>query len=401
MLEQKIIPQPLFAGPESMIWREEDYFATYPCVHSYLSAFPAQIDVVRDFRSARLYLSIHNQTQGTYGNYRGFVERLLLFSWICAQKSALELKRQDIAEFVGFCKKPPPDWVGDAPRARFIGSDGEWCSNPDWRPLDVRSQVKSQTFESNFQAAAYQPFKGTTRQLLSVCSSFYSFLHREGLSEANPIVAAKPQQGRAFHRGQPTRNVVSPQCLDLIMRQLEQHAVSSPDGERTLFIIAAALYLYLRPSDLASTNETCPTMEVFRLEDGKWWLILEARNPPLKIPVGQEFLRYLVRYRVSRGLSPLPVPDEQEPMLETVHGRAGLSARRIKQIVKNDLAKVHRQLETAGYSEVDLEVIKSVSLRWFRDSGARRDARVRAPADLQRGLGNVSVAYVYGRYYVE
>jgi hypothetical protein len=179
------------------------------------------------------------------------------------------------------------------------------------------------------------------------------------------------------------------------------NAAGSLDGERALFIVAAAVYLYLRPSDLATANEAFPTMDAFRLEHGNWWLVLDARNPPLRIPVGQDFLQYLVRYRVSRGLSPLPEINEQVPLLETVHGRSGLGARRIKEIVKTALAEIHRKLKCDGHSDAELELLKTVSLRWFRDSGAKLDARVRAPADLQKSLGNVSLSYVYGRYYAE
>ncbi|WP_246884087.1 integrase [Pseudomonas chlororaphis] len=401
MLEPNRIPQPLFASPQSMIWPEDEYFAAYPCVRSYLNGFPVRLYVGKDFRSARHYLSLHNHTQGTYGNYRGFIERLLLWSWIFREKSALELKREDFVEFVNFCKSPASDWVGDVPRRRFIGNEGQWSFNPDWRPLDVRSQTRCQFTEGEFQTVGYKPFTSTLRQLLSICSSFYNFLHREGLAAANPVVAARPQHGRALHFDHPTRNVISAQHVSLIMHQLELNAAGSLDGERALFIVAAAVYLYLRPSDLATANEAFPTMDAFRLEHGNWWLVLDARNPPLRIPVGQDFLQYLVRYRVSRGLSPLPEINEQVPLLETVHGRSGLSARRIKEIVKTALAEIHRKLKCDGHSDAELELLKTVSLRWFRDSGAKLDARVRAPADLQKSLGNVSLSYVYGRYYAE
>lgn len=390
MPEAKGILQPLFAGPESMIWPEEQYFKAYPCVLSYLDKFK-ELDASKDFCGVRRYLSLHNQSQGTYGNYRGFTERLLLWSWIYAQKSALILTRKDIAEFLAFNKNPSSDWVCNAPKPRFINDNGNWRSNPDWRPIiNVRS----------VHSAAYQPHNGAMRQLLSICSSFYNFLHREGLAAANPIVGASPQQGRAFNRGQPPRNVISSQLIELIIRRLEQQALDSPDGERALFIITAALYLYLRSSDLACGDDIYPTMNSFIFDDGNWWFIHSTHNPPHRSPVSSVFLQYLIRYRTSRGLSQLPELNEEVPLLETVHGRGGLSSRRIKETVKASLNEVHRSLLAEGYDEANLEVIKSLSLRWFRDSGAKLDALNRSPADLGKDLGNISPAYAYGRYYV-
>lgn len=401
MLDQKPRPRPLFASPQSMTLDENAYFLAYPCVRSYLTEFPAKIDAFKDFRSARWYLSLHNHTQGTYGNYRGFIERLLLWSWIYLEKSALELRRSDFAEFVVFCKSPPSEWVGDVPRARFIISDELWNFNSGWRPLDARSITKNQLDEGEFQTEGYKPFTGTLRQLLSICSSFYNFLHREGLALANPVVATRPQHGRARQFDCPVRNVIGAESLKLVLHQLESNATGSPDGERVLFIVTATLFLYLRPSDLAMTDKTFPSMGAFILDHGNWWLVLDTRNPPLKVPVGENFLPYLVRYRVSRGLCPLPEIEENTPMLQTVYGRPGLSVRRITEIVKGALAEVFQKLESDGHNPVDLEVLKSISLRWIRASGAKLNAPTRSPKDLKKDLGSVSLPYVYGKYYTE
>lgn len=386
MSEQYIL-QPLLAGPESMVWSDDEYFRTYPSVRSYIGNFQG-FDAFQDLSSARIFLSQHNQSQGTFGNYRGFIERLLLWSWIYAGKASSVLTSQDFSQFLAFCENPPSDWLGGAPKARFIDDGGEWTVNESWRPMDVRSVRKT-----------YGPHDGSLRQIMSICSSFFSFLHREGLSTANPIKGFKPQHGRPFSRGQPPRNLIDAELLELILNELKRHASLSPDGERALFLVAAAFYLYLRPSDLAIKNNKYPLMNVFSFDNGKWWFLHFSRVPLQRVPVPSSFLPYLKRYRVSRGLDPLPETDERLPLLETLHGRAGLSIRQINGIVKAALIEVHRGLSTTGADEPDLQIIKSLSLRWFRDSGAKLDALTSSPVDLQQGLGSVSPAYVYGRYF--
>lgn len=386
-MSEQYIPQPLLAGPESMVWSEDEYFRTYPSVRSYMSVFQG-FDVFKDFSSARLFISQHNQSQGTFGNYRGFIERLLLWSWIYAEKASSAMTSKDFSQFLAFCETPSPDWLGNGPKARFIDDGGEWIVNQNWRPMDMRTLNKT-----------YNPHNGSLRQVVSVCSSFFSFLHRDGLSAANPIKGFKPQHGRPFSRGQPPRRLIDAELLEVILSELKRQASLSSDGERALFVVAAALHLYLRPSDLAIRNNKYPLMNAFSFDNGKWWFAHFTRVPLQRIPVSSSFLPYLERYRVSRGLSPLPETDERLPLLETVHGRAGLSSRQINGIVKAALTKVHQRLSTTGFNEPDLQVIKSISPRWFRDSGAKMDALISSPTDLQQGLGSVSLAYVYGRYY--
>lgn len=401
MPSQKRILEPLFGGPESMTWQEDYYFKAYPSVHAYLHSFSGQVDASRDFRCARSFLSMHNKAQGTFGNYRGFIERLLLWCWNYLEKSALELKRHEFLEFIEFCKDPPSSWVGDVPRPRFMAIDEIWSVNPDWRPMHDRLQSRSWGSEDEYKTDKHIRFTSTIRQLRSVCSSFYNFLHREDLAPANPVVAVRHQDVRGVYVDHPTRMIIGTEHVNLILRHLKMNAAGNTDGERALFIVAAALYLYLRPSDLATVNGICPTMDGFHFDGQRWWFVLESRVPVIKILVDDDFVEYLVRYRISRGLPPLPTPGSVEPLLETVHRRPGLSSRRIKEIVQEAMAEVLQQLRADGYSGSDLSVLSAVSLRWFRNSGAKQKSQEKSPSTLQKQLGSVSSAYVYGRYYRE
>ncbi|WP_236450513.1 integrase [Stutzerimonas stutzeri] len=388
-----IDPHPLFAGPESMVLGIEQYYARYPCVAAYLKSFSTELDVEKDFKWSLRFLARHNRAPGTFGNYRTFVERLLLWSWVFAGKSALTLNRDQFGQFLSFCKKPPSNWVGASPAVRFIQDDGNWTFNEGWRPFDIRSQT---------EADSYRPFRGTLRQIHSICSSFYNFLHAEDAAALNPVTASRSHNGNAESGIYPVRRYLSSDQLYHVLRILECRAVVNPTDERALFIVAATVFMYLRAADLAKSGEYCPSMDCFVLEDGKWWLVLDAPGTPSqRLAVNPKFLPYLKRYRKSRGLSPLPEQDEGVPMLETSYGRPGLSVRQIRDIVQGALRQVHAAITSSGECGDHWNVLLGSSLRFLRDSGARSAAQTREPAELQRDLRITSIAYTYGRYYRE
>lgn len=386
-------PHPLFAGPETMALDLEQYYARYPCVAAYLKSFSTEHDVETDFKWGLRFLARHNRTLGTFGNYRAFVERLLLWSWFFAGKSALTLNRDQFGQFISFCKKPPSNWVGAAPTTRFIQDGGNWTFNVGWRPFDIRSQP---------EADSYRPFTGTLRQIHSICSSFYNFLHAEDAAAFNPVAASRSHNGNAESGIYPVRSFLSSDQLCRVLRILECRAAGKLTDERALFIVAATVFMYLRAADLANTGEYCPSMNCFVLEGGKWWLTLDTPGTlPQRLAVNPKFLPYLKRYRKSRGLSPLPEQDEGVPILETSYGRPGLSVRQIRDIVQAALRQVHADITSAGESDEHWNVLLGSSLRFLRDSGARSDAQTRKPAELQRDLRITSIAYTYGRYYRE
>lgn len=384
-------PHPLFAGPESMLLDLKQYYACYPCVAAYLRSFLAEFDVEKDFEWGLRFLALHNRAAGTYGIYRTFVERLLLWSWIFAGKSALTLNRNEFEQFVGFCKRPPRPWVGVAPSARFTQSDGNWTFNEGWRPLNIRSQPESKS---------YRPFTGTLRQIQSICSSFYNFLHAEDAAAVNPVVASRLQSGSADKADHPARRFLTSGQLFRVMQILEIRATGDPAGERALFIVAATVFLCLRATDLAASGEYWPSMDCFSFEDGSWWLVLDIPGTqPQRIAVNPKFLPYLKRYRKSRGLSPLPEQDDGVPLLETSHGRPGLSVRQIREVVRAALRQVHADITLEEENGGHWDILLASNPRLLRDSGARSSAQTRLPAELKQDLRITSLAYTYGRYY--
>lgn len=386
-------PHPLFAGPDSMVLEIEQYYSRYPCVAAHLKSFSTELGVEKDFEWGLYFLGLHNRALGTFNNYRGIVERLLLWSWIFRKKSTLTLNRDEFWEFISFCKTPPEAWVGTAHLVRFVQIDDEWTFNDGWRPFHVQKQRNS---DSN------RPFSGTLQQIQRICSSFYSFLYAENAVTVNPVVKSRFDSGSLDKSDHPVRNFLSSDQISRIMQVLERRAAGDPAGERALFIVASMIFMCRRTADLANSGGYCPCMDCFVPDEGHWWLVLHKQgSAPHKIKVNSNFLPYLKRYRKSRNLTPLPERDERVPILEAIHGLPGLSIRQICAIARSALRQVYIDIIAAGGRCDQWNLLLKCTPCLLRDSGARDLAQTLNPVELQKMLGSVSLAHTYARYYCD
>ena len=390
-MSKVIDPRPVLAGPESMSLDLGLYYARYPCIEAFLSSLSANLDVETALKCAIRFLAYHSHPLGTFNNYRTFVERLLLWSWIVAEQTVLTLDKETFTNFITFCKMPPSNWVGFSTTARFAQVDGNSVFNESWRPFNIRASK---------DVGARSPKVETLRFIRSVCSSFYGFLCEEDVIAINPAISSRTFYGRGMRATYPVERYLTSEQLGQVLQALEFHALGDPAGERALFIIAATTLMCLHAADLANADNYCPCMNCFVLDDARWWLILEAPGRLLrKVEVTPEFLPYLRRYRKSRGLPPFPEQNEEIPILEASHGRPGLSVRQIRSIVKEALMKAHASITSTDKGGEHWNILLGGSMRFLKESGAKIRAQSFRPAELQKYLGIFSLAYTYGRYY--
>ena len=64
------------------------------------------------------FLLAYNGSSPTFNAYRRDIERLLQWSWRIAERSAIELGREDIENFIQFVIDPPSEWIGEKHVAR-------------------------------------------------------------------------------------------------------------------------------------------------------------------------------------------------------------------------------------------------------------------------------------------
>lgn len=409
------IPKPLFDTFEC--FHELNFLQLNnerPAVRQYLNSFEDNCRAVDSYLVVRSFLKSYAGNQSTFNSFRTHVERLLLWSLIVARKPLLELRRSDAEQFMEFCLNPPSDWVGPVVKSRFKRIGGrkrlesdEYVVNSDWRPfsstVSKRERKLSTETVTDVTPPPYHMAQGSVAQVFAVCGSFFQHAMDEGLTEANPFRAIKQ---KSIYKQRNTLDVASRSLTELqwtfVIETAEQMADEDDRHERTLFVVATLFAMYLRVSDLVGRDNWRPTMgDIRRDTAGNWWFhVVGKGNKAAKISVRDEYIqRYLVRYRQSLRLSPLPSPQEKTPLVATLKGRGGLSDRHIRSLLQVVFDRALHRMQSEGWSEDEIDQLRSASLHWLRHTAATFDAPFRDMKDLQADLRHNSLSTTQNIYY--
>ncbi|MBD9676567.1 site-specific integrase [Pseudomonas sp. PDM18] len=385
-----------------------------PVVLGFLRNLPDQTMAIDSYLAVRGFLKSYAGNEATYNSYRTHVERLLLWSALVAEKPLIDLRRKDAEAFMEFCLNPPADWIGPVIKSRFVRVGGrkklesDSCVvNPDWRPfsstLAKRERKLAAEMLSELPERPYRMSQGSVAQVFAVCGSFFQHAMDEGLTEVNPFRAVKQ---KSIYKQRNTLDVASRSLTQLqwnfVIETAELMAAEDPQHERTLFVIATLFSMYLRISDLVGRDNWEPTMGDFRRDStGNWWFhVVGKGNKAAKISVRDDYVQdYLVRYRRHLRLPPLPSPQDKFPLLTTLRGRAGLSDRHIRLLLQEVFDRSLRRMAAEGWSDDEIDQLRSASLHWLRHTAATFDAPHRDMKDLQADLRHNSLSTTQNTYY--
>lgn len=411
----RVAPQPLFDTFERFC--ELNFLQLqleHPIVLDYLRCFTPECKAMDSYLVVRSFLKSYSGNQATFNSFRTHIERLLLWSMILVKKPILELRRSDAEQFMEFCLHPPADWVGPVVKSRFIRLGGrkrlesdEYVINPDWRPFSItvakrERKLAAETW-SSLPDRPYQMAQGSVAQVFSVCGSFFQYAMDEGFTESNPFRAIRQKstykQRSVFDVG--SRSLTELQW-NIVIECAEIMAAEDARHERTLFIAATLFSMYLRVSDLVGRGNWRPTMGDMRRDSiGNWWFhVVGKGNKAAKISVRDDYIdTYLVRYRRYLGLSPLPSPQETTPLIGTLKGRGGLSDRHIRSLLQEVFDRALQCMQEEGWTEDEIDQLRSASLHWLRHTSATFDAPLRDMKDLQADLRHNSLSTTQNIYY--
>jgi integrase len=385
----------------------DEYEDDRPFLTEYLKRFQDRFDARADYEAVRKFLKSNSGTETTFNNYRTQVERLLLWAWNRRGKSFLSFQRSDVEDFMDFCKRPDPSWISTSIKSRFILIDGVYEPNPEWRPFHMRTEKANakSALENNREVPAptFHMADSSIKQVYAILNSLFTYCTADRTMDSNPCVLIKRDKKKWDSKTLkiPKQKSLSKLQWEFVLDTAELMAAEAPkSGERTLFCIVLMFGCYLRVSDLAGNGAWTPTMGSFVREREAWWYhVIGKGNVQDKIAVRPDCISYLVRYRRFRDLSDYPAPGESEPLLRTVHGRPGLTARQIRDDVQAVFDRAVERMKQDGFPDYEISALRSASLHWFRHTGATFDAPYRNPKHLQADLRHKSLATTQNIYY--
>lgn len=363
------------------------------CVIDYLSILKIP-EAMREYHLTQQFLASYAGSADTYTSYRREVERLLQWSWLIAKKPVVALNRNDIREYLDFSHSPPLSWIALQNFPRFKRSEGIKIQNKAWRPFVVRINKAKRRLGELPQKEDYQLASKSIQALFAGLSTYFNFLQQEEYVEANPIALIR-QKSRYIQR-QQTQKVtrkLSHLQWEYVIETAKQLVEKNKENERTLFLISAFYLLGLRISELAETPGRIPKMGDFAPDKhGLWWFSTVGKGNKMRdVAVPDAMLEALKRYRQSCGLTPLPIRDENTPLLHRQRGRGGLGTRQVRNLVQECFNQAIFALERASKQDEAMD-LASATVHWLRHTAISSDIEFRPREHVRDDVGHENAA---------
>lgn len=344
-------------------------------------------NAVSDYQYASEFIYSYRGSPDTFSTYRREIEHFLHWCWLVKERSLDEINREHIEEFIEFSRQPPAAWIAAAGAPRFILKNGRREPNPDWRPYVSAAAA---------EGGQYTLSSASLQSALGVLSSFFNYLIQEEYLRSNPVSQLR-QKSKYLRKSQSQGKIrrLSPLQWDYVIETTEKMAAADPARhERTLFIMQALFAMYLRISELVVTPRWEPQMGHFQPDtDGNWWFLTVGKgNKEREISVSDAMLAALKRYRLSRGLSPLPSFGEPTPLIHKTRGSGGItSTRQIRSIVQECFDNAAAAMRREGFND-DAERLADATVHWLRHTGISEDVKHRPREHVRDDAGHGSSA---------
>lgn len=351
---------------------------------------------VDDFNQALSFLKCYVGSVGTFNSYRRDVERLLHWTWTVSGKSVKDLKRDDIEAFIQFCIQPPKSWIGFVKNPRFIKKEGIRTPNPLWRPFVVTLSKKEIRDGKKPTIKDYEFTQGSIKELFAIISSFYNYMLQEEYVFMNPVAMLR-QKSKFIRKDQGFNKIrrLSPlQWNTVIKTTQDMAATDSEKYERTLFILSLLYGMYLRISEVVASDRWTPQMKHFyKDQDENWWFVTVGKgNKQRQIAVSDSMLDSLKRWRRYLGLSPLPTPADNSPLIPKIKGKGPIThTTYVRNLVQKAFDNAAYALIQKGNKQ-EAEVLMEATVHWLRHTGISDDVKIRPREHVRDDAGHSSSA---------
>lgn len=340
-----------------------------------------QIAANNDLDAIRAWLSRFVDTKTTFENYRKEAERLILWSVVMLGKPLSSLTHEDCLRYQWFLADPQPaaTWVAGGGR-KHPRTDARW--RPFYGPLSPASQ----------------------RQAIVILNALFSWLVQAGYLAGNPLSLSRQRARQAAPR-------ITRYLEPSIWQEVKDYIAAMPrDTDRA----AAHAYrvrwlftlLYLGGLRIAEVGGNTMGQFFVRRDsnaENRWWLTIHGKGGKERlVPATREMMNELSRYRQHLGLSALPSPNEDTPLVLPIGATAAnggtltcapLTRAALHAIVKDAFAGAAARLrERDETSAARADLLEKASAHWLRHSAGSHMADQRVDLRLVRdNLGHASL----------
>ena len=125
---------------------------------------------------------------------------------------------------------------------------------------------------------------------------------------------------------------------------------------------------------------------------GNWWFHVTGKgNKSRTITVCDDMLKALKRYRRHLGLTVLPTPDDDTPLIAKNRGKGPMtSTRHIRAIVQDCFDAAYERMKNDGLEE-DASDLRTATVHWLRHTGISEDVKFRPREHVRDDAGHHSM----------
>jgi len=232
--------------------------------------------------------------------------------------------------------------------------------------------------------------------MFAILSSFYNYMLHEEYVYMNPVALIRQKSSFIRKRQSPPKiRRLSELQWDYVIRTTEELANNKPETfERPLFILSALYSMYLRVSELTATERWTPQMKDFNRDlDGNWWFTTVGKgNKERDIAVSNSMLKALKRWRKFLGLSMLPSPADNSPLIPKTKGTGAVkSTNYIRSLVQKSFDLAIDKLNEDSLTD-EAEALADATVHWLRHTGISDDVKTRPREHVRDDAGHGSSA---------
>lgn len=307
---------------------------------------------ITDLEAVEHWLNLKTKiSPATLRAYLREIDRLLRWCWIGRGKALSDLSIDDFDSYNEFMKEPKPARM-------WICKDRVPRSDPRWRP-----------FRSGMTGANRAYAFRIINELLSWMTA--SLYLRANVLGGNPDLKRSPKR-----HGKPGSRALTPLMWETLMHSIEAMPREIPpqdaEYERLRYLFTLLYLMDFRLGDLGNN-----TMQAFQEETmhGKicwWWRGDRKGGKEGDLPVSDEALEAVARYRRSKGITPeLPATDDPYGMVMRVDSTKAIGTDRIAKLVTKAIrqALVYANDHQIPLSQAEIERFRNASTHWLRHTG--------------------------------